>query len=396
MPGLVQGVGQGELLGDLGAGEALVEAAQRLVVEVGVEVPLELEERPAPLLAPGRPVVGGEGHLGPVREEVDGLGEVASPLPGVPDERTAQRDQVVEVVGGVLGHAEGGEVREVEVHLRRRLGAGGELELDGDPLQDLDLTGVGDVEGGGDERDGPRRRELAQPAADVARRAGLEGPAVHVHGPAGHGGAGVDVLGDGVAEEALGGEHDHVAGGDLGVGGDPLHAPEVVHVAVGVDHRLDRTVAPVLPVQGEGGGRGLGRDQRVDDDHAGVALDDGHVGEVEAPHLVDPGRHLEQALDAVQLALAPEAGVRRRRAVPLEEVVGVVVPHDPTVGVVHDAGLECRDEAAAGVLEVLGVVEGEVGAIGHGLIMAGAIPRSRGRWSLRCADHERARPVTDL
>src|SRR5881396_1254372 len=34
--------------------------------------------------------------------------------------------------------------------------------------------------------------------------------------------------------------------------------------------------------------------QRVDHDHAGVALDQRHVGDVEPTHLIDAGHHLEQ------------------------------------------------------------------------------------------------------
>ncbi len=330
-------------------------------MEVGVEVPLSLQVRPPTLLAPGRPVVRGEGDLGAVREEVDGLGQVAGPLVGVPDEGTAQRDQVVQVVGGVLGHAQRREVGEVEVHLGRGLGARRHLELDGDPVDDLDLAGVGDVHGGGDQRDRPRRGQLAESAPDVARRPWLEDPAVHVERPTGHRGARVDVLAHRVLQEADRGEDRHVAGRDLGVGGDPLDPAEVVDVAVGVDDRLHRPFAPVLPVERQRGRRRLRRDERVDEDDAGVALDDRHVRQVEAPHLVDPRRHLEQALDGVELGLAPQAGVGRRRAVLAEEVVGVVVPHHPAVRVVHDAGLERGDEAAARVVEVLGVGEGEVG-----------------------------------
>ncbi len=48
------------------------------------------------------------------------------------------------------------------------------------------------------------------------------------------------------------------------------HTAEVVDVAVGVDHAGDRPVAAVLPVQRERGRGGLGRDQRVDHEHAGI------------------------------------------------------------------------------------------------------------------------------
>jgi hypothetical protein len=85
-----------------------------------------------------------------------------------------------------------------------------------------------------------------------------------------------------VVEEALRGEHRDLALGDLLGGDDPGAAAEVVDVAVGVDEAGDRALAAVLAIEREGGGRGLGRDQRVDDDDPTLALDHVHVREVEA------------------------------------------------------------------------------------------------------------------
>ena len=50
------------------------------------------------------------------------------------------------------------ELREEEVHLGRGLGAGRQLELDVHAVEHLDLAGVGDVHGRGDEADRARRR----------------------------------------------------------------------------------------------------------------------------------------------------------------------------------------------------------------------------------------------
>ena len=55
----------------------------------------------------------------------------------------------------------------------------------------------------------------------------------------------------------------------------PLHAAEVVGVAVRVDHRTDRLLRPVLIVKLERRTRGLGRQQRIDRRSATViAFDD--------------------------------------------------------------------------------------------------------------------------
>ena len=106
VPRLLQRGRHLEVLGDLDAGEALVEQSQRLVVQIGVQIPLQGQEFDDPVAAPGRPVVRGEHDVGAVGEAVDGLGQIARPAVRVADQRAAQRQQVVQVVGGVLGHAQ--------------------------------------------------------------------------------------------------------------------------------------------------------------------------------------------------------------------------------------------------------------------------------------------------
>ena len=141
---------------------------------------------------------------------------------------------------------------------------------------------------------------------------------------------------------------------------DATDAAEVVGVAVGVDHPGHRPVPAVLPVEPERRRRGLGRDQRVQDEDPAITLDERHVRQVEAAHLVDPGRHLEQALDRVERGLAPQARIDRLGGVAGQEPVGVVVPHHAAVGV-HDPRFQSGDEAAPGVLEVLRVGERQRG-----------------------------------
>ena len=82
----------------------------------------------------------------------------------VAHQRAAQRQQVVQVVRRVLGHAQRAVAREVEVHLGGRLGAGCHLELDLDAVDGVRLAGFADVERRHDQRDLAGRRRLAQPA----------------------------------------------------------------------------------------------------------------------------------------------------------------------------------------------------------------------------------------
>ena len=82
------------------------------------------------------------------------------------------------------------------------------------------------------------------------------------------------------------------------VGGHAEHAAEVVDVAVGVDHRGDGPFAERVVGELEAGRGRLRGGQRVDDDPAVVAGDEGDVGDVVAPGLPDAVGHLEQAVHA--------------------------------------------------------------------------------------------------
>ena len=256
------------------------------------------------------------------------------------------------------------------MHLGRCLGAGRHLEFDLDPVDGVLFAGVVDVDGGDDQRHLPQRRGLAEPTADLALRPARQHRAVHVGGAAGHRGARIDVLLHRVVGEPLRRDDGHRAGVHLGLRGHTQHTPEMVDVAVGVDHGFDGPISPVLAIQRQRGGRGLGADQRVDHDDAGVALDEADIRQVQPAYLVDTGRvlprrsgHLVQPLLGAQLGLPPQARVHRIRRLARQERIGVVVPDHFSTGAGHHARVQCADEPAVGVGEVAGVVERQAGAV---------------------------------
>jgi hypothetical protein len=91
-------------------------------------------------------VVRREHHVGAVGEFVDRLGEIARPRVRVADQRATKRQQVVQVMRGVLGHTQCAESREIEMHFGRSLGARRHLELDLDPVDGVGFTGGLDVD----------------------------------------------------------------------------------------------------------------------------------------------------------------------------------------------------------------------------------------------------------
>ncbi len=293
----------------------------------------------------------------------------------IADQRAAQRQQVVQVVGGILGHAQRAELREVEVHFGRRLGARRHLELDLDPVDGVGFTGARNVDGRHDQRHLALRRHLAQAATDMSFRAARQQGAVHVGGATRHRGPGIDVLLHDVLGEPFRCQHRHLAGVDVGLRGHAQHAAEMVDVAMGVDHRDDGPLAPVGAVQLQRRGRHLGGDQRVDHDQPGVALDEADVGEVQAADLIDARHHFVEALFGGQLALCRHRlGCTDGGASPDEERVGVVVPHHASVGGLDDARRQRADEPPVGVVEIGGVVKRQRV---HRLIFSALLSRDR-------------------
>ena len=257
------------------------------------------------------------------------------------------------VVGGVLGHAQGPLVREVEVHLGRALGGRGQLEYHAHPVKDLLLPGAGYLDGRRDQAHRPGRAARTQADPQGAGRALGQADGSVVVAAAQHRHPGVDVLRHRVLKEMFGREDR-----DLCIGIDHAeHPAEVVQVSVGVDDGRDGAVTPVPAVKRECRRRDLLGDQRVDDDDAVVAFYQCHVGHLEAADLVDSVGHLIQAVLGRQLGLPPQAGINGVRAGTVEEAPGVHVPDHAAIRSLDDHRLQRTDEAAIGIGEVSAVTE---------------------------------------
>jgi hypothetical protein len=143
----------------------------------------------------------------------------------------------------------------------------------------------------------------------------------------------------------------------------PENAPdaaEVVDVAVGQDDRGDRPVAQMAAGLGERCARRLGRSQGVDQDPAGLPLDQRHVGEVVAAHLMDTVRHLEEAVNPIELRLAPQARVDARGRIARHERVVPGAPRGASVLPRDDDVRISGDEPSPRILEILRITEGEL------------------------------------
>ena len=112
-----------------------------------------------------------EQHLGPGAVARQGRIEVLRPALRVAHRRAAQRQDVVQRPGRVLGRAQRPPLREIDVHLGRRLGARRQLEFDLDAVDD-ELLRVGiDQAGRRDQGHGAAdRHRLAESGIDLAER----------------------------------------------------------------------------------------------------------------------------------------------------------------------------------------------------------------------------------
>ena len=112
----------------------------------------------------------------------------------------------------------------------------------------------------------------------------------------------------------------------------------------------------------------FGRCQRVHQNPAGLAFDDGHVGNVKTAQLVHPVGHLEQAIVGVQLGVAPQAGIHGVGGLAIEKVVRIKVFEHAAVGG-QNLAAGFGNETALGVFKILRVVELQVlGKLGIDLL----------------------------
>jgi hypothetical protein len=132
---------------------------------------------------------------------------------------------------------------------------------------------------------------------------------------------------------------------------------------VRVHHTHDRPFAELLVHELERRPRRLLCGQRIEDDPAGIALDEADVGQVVAAHLVDAPRH-----DFVQAVGHIEDGLAQQRRVDGIEVLVLQQPavaaHVPgyLAGIGHDLRVGwLGDEAFLGFLEVAPVLERQRG-----------------------------------
>ena len=356
---------------------ALVGIVQRLVVEVRVRVTLRAQHLLDAGVAPARPAVGGEHHLGLLAEFPQRRVDVLRPVERVAHRRTAQRVDVVDGARHVLRSPECLELREPGIHLDRRLGVGRVLEHHLHAVERDLLDVLGDEAVRRDQSHGATGDVLADRLIHMTERVALQQRGVLHLTATRHDVAGEHVLGNRMFHESFGRDQHDLAADHVGLIHDASHARPVVHVCMRIDDAHDRTLAELFVDQFERRPRRLLRGQRVEHDPAGVALDEADVREIEAAHLVDAARHhLVQPVTHVEHRLPLQRGMNAREILAGQQpLVALHVPgHVPRIGL--DLLVRgCSDEATCRFVEVPLVVERQLG-----LQAVAQFERERRRW----------------
>ncbi len=166
----------------------------------------------------------------------------------------------------------------------------------------------------------------------MAARPGRNEWAELIQSTAGHREPSDHVLCDGFVKKMFRGNNAAASCSHIVGCGHAEHTTEMVGVRMRVDHRGDRAL-PQRGVRQRQTITSAAFDcERVDHDPPGVAFNERDVGDVVATRLPDTGRHLEQAVNVVQLCLTPQAGMHRVgvRCTLFDEVVFRHIPgHTP-------------------------------------------------------------------
>jgi len=330
------------------------------VVEICVGVPLSSQDLLDPVVAPSRPVVGGKHDFCLLTKEVQSLPDLLRPQQGVPNQGSPQRVDVVDRGGDILRRPEGLEIGEVGVHLGWGFGTGCAVKDHADTIDDVFFDVVGYDESRSDETHRPGGHVLADCLVDMTVWVSGSKDSVLKERTAVHRVAGIDILSNCMLHEAIGDDDGDPPRTHVGLVYHASHATEVVGMGVGMNNRGDGSLPQLGVDEHQGSAGGLDSSGCVENDPTGLAPNECHVGEVESPHLPDPGHHLIEAVIHIEDRLTLQRGVNAVEVLAVhQEVVPPHVPGD-VAGIRHDLGvIRLGYESSVLFLEVPFVIKGQ-------------------------------------
>jgi hypothetical protein len=132
----------------------------------------------------------------------------------------------------------------------------------------------------------------------------------------------------------------------------------MVGMGVGKDDSGHRPSSAVLEIELHRRPRAFDRGQGIHHDHAALALDQRHVGNVEPSHLIDAGHHLEKSVVHVEARLPPQAWIDRRGSLRVgKKAVSLEAPDHPALRRGDPRIFQGADKAARRVVEIVCIRE---------------------------------------
>ncbi len=122
-----------------------------------IEIALLADHGVDALGAPHRPMVLAAHRVGLAAPHLQGFAEIFRPGQRIAHVGAAERQQIVEIVGAILGEVQQLVARNEKVHFRRRLGVRRHLEFEFEPVDDALVAGRDDQIGRAQQLDRARR-----------------------------------------------------------------------------------------------------------------------------------------------------------------------------------------------------------------------------------------------
>ena len=204
-----------------------------------------------------------------------------------------------------FGHAKRFELRQIENKFRRSFRPRGVLKLNFNAVNHQLLAGLANRVGRGQQRNRAKGNALAQPAINRALRCALQQIAEHISGAAAHRITSNHIFAAHFFNEMLRRDKANAAAIQIFFIGQSANAGEMVGMAMGGQNRLHRTFPEMAIDQLHRRVHRLSGGQRVNDNPARIALNESHIGEVIAAHLVNAFGHLKQAVNGIEARLPP-------------------------------------------------------------------------------------------
>jgi len=336
IPDFFEGIRQRDHGGDLVGGITLVHVMQGLVVDKLIDG-CRVQQIFMDLLAPVRPVVALEHHVGLAAEALICLDDILCPIVGIAHLCAAQGVQIMQRTGAVFRHPEGAVFREIGVHLGRGFGAGGQLEFDLQPVDGQLRNIFPNLIGRCDKAHMTGRLSHADADGECSFLPFFQHRTILILRTPGHCDAGIDVFADGVFQKSFRCKDDRFARGKLFVDGKAgvryivpvdrtLCAAKVIHMAMTVQHSFDIQRSEPVFHQRFCCLHIFFAHQDIKNDPAVVGADEGRIGHIKAAHLIDAITYFKQTGFGVELGIPPQTGVYSVRSIPVQIAVALQIP----------------------------------------------------------------------